>query len=95
MAQAMEQKSTNIIGIAAIAAAAGALTALLLAPKSGEEMRQDIMDRTQRAKEMSRQKIEMAKSKARSLKGKTAEKMEDMSDQMAASSQTINDTTIL
>jgi gas vesicle protein len=83
MGHAMAQKSTNVIGIAAVAALAGAVTALLFAPKSGEEMRSDIKDRAQRAKDASKDKMQAAKGKMARMKGKAADKMEEMTDEMS------------
>jgi gas vesicle protein len=71
----MAHKSTNILGVAVVAAMAGALAALLFAPKSGEELRGDIKDKAKRTKDMTEDKIDAAKDKAYTAKDKVREKM--------------------
>jgi gas vesicle protein len=94
MAHAMTHKQANVMGIAAVAAAMGAMMALLFAPKSGEEMRGDIKDRMKRAKDMSTDKMmdakdtviekkDMAKDKISSLKSKMDDELADTADDMS------------
>ena len=63
-------KVLKIVGIAAIAAAAGAVTALMLAPKSGRELRNDIYNR-------GREKKERLKSKYAASKFESIEDLDD------------------
>ena len=58
MANGMSGKSTNALGLVAVAALIGAAVALLFAPKSGEELRSDIRNKAKSAKNTATDKLE-------------------------------------
>jgi gas vesicle protein len=64
---------TGAVGVAAMAALVGAAAALLFAPKSGTETRNDIKRKMQEAQDRSKQKMD-------TMKSKVATKTEDIKD---------------
>lgn len=65
MGHVMAHKPTNLLGVALVAAMAGALAALLFAPKSGGELRNDIKDKAKRTKDIAEDKVGTAKDKVK------------------------------
>ncbi|HEX8226521.1 MAG TPA: YtxH domain-containing protein [Candidatus Saccharimonadales bacterium] len=85
------KKDTNVMGVALVAAAVGAAAGLLLAPKRGTEMRQDLKgkyngmkNKTQDVAHSTRDKVtqgvDTAKSKIHMAADKTADRTRDMAD---------------
>ena len=69
---------------AALGAIAGAIGGLLLAPKKGEETRQDIVNLSKKAKQAGNDAINTAGQKVQEVKGKAQEMMsKDNRDEMA------------
>jgi len=75
MGHVMAHKPTNLLGVAIVAAMAGALAALLFAPKSGSELRSDIKDKAKRTKDIAEDKMDIAKDKVGTAKDEVKEKM--------------------
>jgi len=78
---------------ALIGGAIGAVAALLLAPKSGRELRRDIVDTTtdvyDKATDYVSSTIEEGKHKAQHIFSKTGDYYDDAKDKIAASSNTV------
>ncbi|GEK88737.1 Gas vesicle protein [Alkalibacterium putridalgicola] len=68
-----------------VGAAVAGLTALLLAPKSGKEVRGDIKDRTVKTKDQAKDYVNKAKDKGMELKDSVSKKTEDYKKDASAS----------
>jgi gas vesicle protein len=92
--------NTNAFGMVMIGAMAGALAALLFAPKKGTEMRDDIKDRytdvmtkSQDTMTTARDKMRTATDRFRSKTHDMADDAKDMADDMAESAKDAVDKT--
>ena len=84
-------KSSNVFGVAVVAAAIGAVVGLLMAPKSGEETRAELRTKLDDMKQKSNeaattardkvtQKADAARDKVHQMTDKTREKVNDVAD---------------
>lgn len=100
---AADRQLPNTLGLMIVAAAAGAVTALLLAPKRGSEMREDIRGRYNDAMNKAHTKVsegaETMRSraadvadKARSTVNRAADKTKDAADTAADKAKDTADT---
>lgn len=81
MAQtASHGQNTNAFGMVLLGAAMGALAALLMAPKKGDDMRDDIKDRYYGMKTKTHDTIDTAKDKVRSTTDRFRSKTHDIAD---------------
>lgn len=92
MGHAIAQKNDpSLIGIALVAMSAGIVAGMLLAPKRGREMREDIMtryngmkikaqDKAAKAKDKLSQTIDTARDKAKDVADKSADKVDSASE---------------
>ena len=84
---ARAEQSMSMFGVMTVAAVAGAITALLFAPRKGSETREQIRLKMHQAKMRSQDTMDAAKSKAQEsidkVKRTTDEKAEDASDMIA------------
>ena len=67
-----------------VGAAVAGLTALLLAPKSGKEVRGDIKDRTLKTTDQAKEYVNLAKDKGMELKDSISKKSEEYMDDASA-----------
>jgi gas vesicle protein len=89
MAQSSQQgQSMNTFGMVLAAAAAGAITALLLAPKKGSELREDIRGRAMDMQTKAQKKAEIARNKMNRSVDTAKNKAQDAADNVKA---TVND----
>jgi gas vesicle protein len=82
----IKQNSLELTAIAAISATVGALTAMLLTPRTGAQARNGITRRAIRGKDLVMDKIHSAKDQ-------TTEKTEDIKDQAAKVKDTASNKT--
>lgn len=86
---------TGLVGVATMAALAGATAALLLAPKSGKDTRSELKRKMHEAKERSKQKTddmkESASEKTEEMRSKAEDKTKEMSDKAAEARTQIDD----
>lgn len=92
MHTATDKQAGNMMGVAIVAATIGAVAALLLAPKRGSEMRDDLKGRYRDIKHKAKTKaddmedkvsegVEEARSKAKDTVDKAKDKIDDMADE--------------
>lgn len=91
MHTAADKRSSNVMGVALVAAAVGAVAGLLLAPKRGTEMREDLKgryndmkSRTQATAEDVQTKLADGVETASSKVKEVADKAKDTADEAAA-----------
>ncbi len=84
------KKQSNVVGVALIAAAVGAVMGLLLAPKKGAETREDLMgkyndvkNKTQDTVQSTRDKLNRGVDAARGKVHEAADKTKDVADHAA------------
>lgn len=93
----LAHKSTaqTMFGVAVLAGMAGALAALLIAPKSGRETRDEIRRKMNEAQERSRQRTAdmkaAASDKAEELRDKTEQTAADIKDAAAEARDQVED----
>jgi gas vesicle protein len=81
----MSQQDTRVLaGVAVIAAAVGAITAMLVTPKSGPEMRTHLKNKARNSKDM-------AMDKAYRMKDKMSRKTRDFTDSAQDMADTVRD----
>lgn len=68
-----------------VGATVAGLTTLLLAPKSGKEVRGDIKDRTDKTKDQAKEYVNKAKDKGMELKDNVSQKSDDYMNKASAS----------
>jgi gas vesicle protein len=84
------KKQSNVVGVALIAAAVGAVAGMLLAPKKGSETREDLMGKYNDAKNKTQDTVNSTKDKlnrgvdaARGKVHDAADKTKDVADNAA------------
>lgn len=84
-------KQSNMVGVALVAALAGAVTALLLAPKRGTEMREDLKGHMQKMKQTSQNKVDQTRTKIADTADQIRDKVRDTTDKTADSAKSVAD----
>lgn len=94
------QQTSSAFGLMMLGAMAGALAALLFAPKKGTEMRDDLrnryndtMDKTNARMDVARDKMRTAADKLRAKTHETADAAKDAADRSADNTERLLDET--
>ena len=89
------EQSMSMFGAMTLAAMAGATAALLLAPRKGSETREQIKNKLQQTKDMSRRKMMAARAKTQAgtdkLKGQASEVTTEAGDAVAEARSQVED----